>query len=326
MAAVIGNLAASDDYLHPLGPEPNFNESMYFNFFDREQRIGGFVRLGNRANEGYAEMTVCLFLPDGRVLFQYKRPPIQHNDAFDAGGMRFEVIEPAERLRTRYDGSVVELKDPLEMAEPSAAFHSNPRKQVQLDLVHEAAGPMYGSAGHAEAEPAEPEKQFASAHYEQHMRATGTLRIEDETFQIDGLGLRDHSWGPRYWQAIDSYRWLTCNFGPDFGLMGSIVWQDKAKGLVRQGGVVVRDGGLTNVSAIAIDTRYAENGLYHEGFTARLTLEGGETLELEGTVRSFIPLRNRREGMITHVGEGMTEYRCGARVGYGLSEYLDQVR
>jgi hypothetical protein len=40
---------------------------------------------------------------------------------------------------------------------------------------------------------------------------------------------------------------------------------------------------------------------------------------------SFIPLRNRREGMTTHVGEGMTEFRCGDHVGYGLSEYLDQV-
>ena len=51
-------LDESDEYMHELGPEPNFNESMYFNFFDREKSIGGFVRLGNRAKEGQAEMTV----------------------------------------------------------------------------------------------------------------------------------------------------------------------------------------------------------------------------------------------------------------------------
>jgi len=324
MAVVLGNIKASDDYLHPLGPESNFNESMYFNFFDRAQRIGGFVRMGNRANEGYAEMTTCLYLPDGRVLFQYKRPPIQNNDAFDAGGMRFTVIEPAQALQTVYEGSVVDLKEPREMAEPSAAFHSNPRKQVRLDLRHEAVGPMYGHA--SEGPVVDPEKEFARAHYEQHMHATGTLTIEDETYQIDGLGLRDHSWGPRFWQAIDSYRWLTCNFGPDFGFMGSIVWQDPGHNSVRQGGVVVRDGALTNVKQIEIETHFAENGLYHEAFTARLSLETGETLTVEGAVKSFIPLRNRREGMVTHVGEGMTEYRCGDRIGYGLSEYLDQVR
>lgn len=324
MAAVLGNLKATDDYMHPLGPEQNFNESMYFNFFDRAQAIGGFVRLGNRANEGYAEMTICLYLPDGRVLFQYKRPKIEHNDAFDAGGARFEVIEPAERLRTVYEGSVVELTDPTEMADPSSAFKNNPVKRVRLDLVHDAVGPMYGHA--AEGPAAEPEKEFARAHYEQHMHASGTLAIDDQTYTIDGLGLRDHSWGPRYWQAIDSYRWLTCNFGPDFGFMGSIVWQDSEHSQVRQGGVVVRNGSLASVKQIDINTDYAENGLYHDSFSARLTLEGGETLDVQGRVKGFIPLRNRRQGMVTHIGEGMTEYRCGDFVGYGLSEYLDQVR
>ena len=57
MVSVIGNVVAADDYMHPLGPEQNFNESMYFNFFDRQRNVGGFVRMGNRPNEGYAELT-----------------------------------------------------------------------------------------------------------------------------------------------------------------------------------------------------------------------------------------------------------------------------
>ena len=58
MTKIIGNIRPEDDYTHELGPEPNFNESVYFNFFDRQQNRGGFVRIGNRANEGYAEVTV----------------------------------------------------------------------------------------------------------------------------------------------------------------------------------------------------------------------------------------------------------------------------
>ena len=77
--------------MHELGPEPNFNESMYFNLYDPAQGVGGWFRCGNRANEGYAEMTVCLYLPGGRVAFMYKRPEISNNDAFDAGGIRFDV-------------------------------------------------------------------------------------------------------------------------------------------------------------------------------------------------------------------------------------------
>jgi hypothetical protein len=43
-------------------------------------------------------------------------------------------------------------------------------------------------------------------------------------------------------------------------------------------------------------------------------------------VLGYIPLRNRRAGMITHIGEGMTEYRLGDRSALGISEYLDQVQ
>ena len=56
-----------DDYMHEPESASNFNESRYYNFFDPEAGMGGWVRMGNRVNEGYAELTVCLYLPDGRV-------------------------------------------------------------------------------------------------------------------------------------------------------------------------------------------------------------------------------------------------------------------
>lgn len=58
--------------------------------------------------------------------------------------------------------------------------------------------------------------------------------------------------------------------------------------------------------------------------------EAGKTYEVTGQVLSLIPLRNRRttpdgQELQTRITEGMTEYRCGDLVGYGLSEYLDQI-
>jgi hypothetical protein len=46
---------------------------------------------------------------------------------------------------------------------------------------------------------------------------------------------------------------------------------------------------------------------------------------LHGDVSSSIPLRNRRDGMVTRLTEGMTTWTVDGRVGAGLSEYLDQV-
>jgi len=323
MAKIVGNLVPEDDYTHPLGEEPNFNESMYFNFFDPEQSIGGFVRLGNRANEGRAEMTVCIYLADGRVLFNFKRAPIDHNDAFDAGGMKFEVIDPTECLRTTYTGRVSDLVDARAMSDPTTAFKESPRRELVLDLEHRACGPMYGGSKNKTETDLEAENQFAKAHYEQHMKVTGTLEIDGEPLSIEGYGLRDHSWGPRHWQAIESYEWLTMNFGPDFGAMVSIVRRDADN--ESRGGVLVRNGEISFVKQAEIEAVYEENGLYHTGVDVKLETHKGESLEIHGEVKGFIPLRNRREGMVTHIGEGMTEWRCGDQVGYGLSEFLRTV-
>jgi len=323
LAKIIGDLAPEDDYTHALGPEPNFNESMYFNFFDPERELGGFVRLGNRANEGRAEKTVTLYLPDGRVLFSFERAAIDTNDAFDAGGLRFEVQEPAQRLRTVYEGEALELAEPRAMADPRRAFRESPRRRVSLDLVHDAVGPMYGGRADREERGRSAESQFAKAHYEQHMRVRGTLRLGDEEHAIAGFGLRDHSWGPRHWQAIHGYEWLTLNFGEDFGAMVSIIRREP--GHERVGGVVVRGDSLVGVAKARIDAEYEEGGLYHRALDVALETSEGEALRIEGTVKGFIPLRNRRDGQVTHIGEGMTEWRCEGRVGYGLSEFLRQV-
>ena len=326
MARIAGNIAAEDDYTHELGPEPNFNESMYFNFFDTRESLGGWLRMGNRANEGQAEMSVCLYLPDGRVVFMFKRPKIENNDAFDAGGLRFEVVEASQKLRTTYEGSAVELKEPREMADPSRAFRENPIKKVSFDLLHDAVGPMYGEKKVSKEEGRAAEEQFGSAHYEQHMHVTGTLSVGDESFEIDGYGLRDHSWGPRYWQAIHRYQWLTLNFGPDLGAMVSVIQRDAEGKEVRKGGVIVRGDEIEPLVDAEISAEYEENGLYHKTIRAKVKTAKGEELEITGDVQSFIPLRNRRGDQVTHIGEGMTKWRLGDRVGYGLSEFLSQVK
>ncbi len=321
MAKIVGNLKPEDDYTHPLGPEPNFNESMYFNFFDPSRAIGGFVRLGNRANEGRAEMTVTLYLADGRVLFTFQRPEIQDNDRFDAGGMRFDVLEPSERLRTTYEGPVLDLREPRQMADPRRAFTENPTVPVSLELEHRAVGPMYGHARSEQEESRDAEKQFAKAHYEQHMAVRGTIRLGDESFETDGFGLRDHSWGPRHWQAIAGYEWLTMNFGPGLGAMISVIRRDPGSEPARSG-VLLRDGEIEPLVWAEVEAEYEPGTPYHRAVRARARTASGEELEIDGRVRGFIPLRNRRHGVTTYIGEGMTEWRLGERVGYGLSELL----
>jgi hypothetical protein len=271
--------------------------------------VGGWFRLGNRPNEGQAEMSVCLYLPGGRVGFMFGRPKISGNAEMNAGGLKIEVVEPFKKLRLTFEGKVCLMERPFEMADPGTAFRNNPQVPCKVELDYEGVSPMYGGETVREdGQPRDidPEKSFAKAHYEQHVAAKGRFMVGDESFEIDGLGLRDKSWGPRHWSAINWYRWCPMNFGRDFGMMLSIV----AGGDGRP-----HDGD--------------EHG-YQTGLRAKVKTRGGRSYEVEGKVLSLIPLRSRRKTpdgaeLNTRITEGMTEYRCDGRVGYGLSEYLDQI-
>jgi hypothetical protein len=326
----ITRLEPQDEFPHDPGDAKNYNESMYFNVFDPTKKTGGWFRIGNRPNEQYAEMSVCLYLPDGRVAFMFGRPTIESNTEMNAGGLKVEVVEPFKRLKVTYEGKALLLARPHDMADPKKAFRENPTVACSFDFDYEGVSPMYGGETlKADGSPLDidPEKSFAKAHYEQHCAASGVFTVGDERFEISGFGLRDKSWGPRHWQAIEWYRWCPVNFGRDFGMMLSVIGD--GKGGARQGGMVFRDGIYDLISECVIDSDWDENG-YQTALRAKVKTEGGKSYDVTGNVLSLIPLRNRRTApdgteLQTRITEGMTEYRCGDLVGYGLSEYLDQI-
>ena len=288
MAKIVGNLAPEDDYLHELGPEPNFNESAYYNFFDRKQKLGGWFRIGNRANEGNAERTVCLYLPDGRVLFSFGRPKIANNDAFDAAGLRFEVEEPTQRHRTSFEGTAARARRAARDGRSEGRLRGQPEEEGRV-----RPGPRGGRAALRQQGRQEGRRGPRAELRARPLRAAhardGLAQIEGERFAIDGFGLRDHSWGPRYWQAIHSYEWLTLNFGPDLGAMVSVIQRDAAGKQRSAGGVLQRGMEIERLVDAAIEAEYEDNGLYHKKVTARVKTEKGEELTIHGDVTELHP-------------------------------------
>jgi hypothetical protein len=328
---VITVLEPQDEYPHEPDEASNYNESMYLNVFDATQEIGAWFRLGNRVNEGYAEMSVCIYLPGGRVGFLFGRPRITTNEVMDAGGLRIDVVTPFERLDLSFDGEVCLLDDPLQMADPRRAFKENPMVPCSVRLEFRGISPMYGGRP-VNADGTEIENDamnsFAKAHYEQHVAATGTITVDDEAIEIDGLGLRDKSWGPRFWQAVHWYRWLPFIFGPDFAMMISIVGGEDPSVPPRQTGMVLRDGEYSLIREARVESDWDESG-YQTAMRCWARTDDAE-YEVTGEVLSLIPLRNRRttpdgEQLTTRITEAMTRYHCDGRTGIGMSEYLDQI-
>ncbi len=257
--------------------------------------------MGNRPNEGYAEMTVCLYLPDGRVGFMFKRPRIEGHEAHDAGGLRFEVVAPYEEHHVTYDGTVCVLVNPREMADPKAAFADNPHEPCAIDLhLTAAAMPSGGEPEYDEGEEPAPGSthSFARGHTEQQMAITGTVRLGDEEFVVtDGFGLRDHSWGPRVWQSISWYRWITASFGP-LGIACTTRGDDDERRPSCQRPRVRRRPLRRHSSRYRCGTWSSRRSTTTSGSPPAIASSSPPTTpryELHGEIGAAIPLRNRRE-------------------------------
>ena len=333
---IVTVLEPEDEYPHTPDEAENYNESMYLNAFDPIREVGGWFRMGNRVNEGYAEMSVCVYLPGGRVGFGFGRPHIATNDEMRAGGLHIEVIEPFSHLRVTYSGQILLLATPSDMADPRQAYKDHPMVDCEVELDIHGCSPMYGGKpvyANGTELPIVPGKSFAKAHYEQHTTSKGTIKVGEEVLVIDGLGLRDKSWGPRYWQAVDWYRWLPMSFGPDFSMMVSVIGTDDPERPTRESGMVLVDGDYKMIKAAEITSDWDDAG-YQTALRVTCTTEDA-TYEITGEALSLIPLRNRRktgdgEQLQTRITEALTRYVCtmpdgSERTGIGMSEYLDQI-
>lgn len=316
-------LVPADEFPHPPAPERNFNESVYMNAFDHAQRMGGWMRLGNRVNEGYAELSVCLYLPDGRIACQFQRPEIGHNEAFDAGGLSVEVLEPFRRLTMRFRGEVMVLDDPQLLRDPKRLFATAPRADCEVLWQHRGISPMHGGI------PADPEQEtlygrdFSLGHFNQHTAVTGSIRIGGDTWRVDGYGWRDHSWGPRYWQNIRFDRLFMANFGADRGLM--LLKIANRTGPVRRGGVLMVDGDYEEITDLDLFNDWTPQ---KDPRQFRLAVRTAKRAALiEGKILTCAPLRNHRQAgeqtIESRIAEAFTELSWDGRTGYGMTEYVE---
>ena len=316
-------LAHADEYNHPAGPESNFNESVYVNGFELERRCGGWMRLGNRVNEGHAEAQVCLYLPDGRIACQFRRPDIAHNEAFAAGGLSYRVIEPFHSVAMRYEGDLMVLDDPELLRDPVSLFKTAPTTPAVIDYTLEAVSPMHGGEPLSAAQETMYGRDFSLGHFNQHMRVRASYDIGGERLAFDGFGWRDHSWGPRFWTNIYFYRLLIANFGPDRAMM-LLKITDRA-GVTRRQGVLQYDGEYEEITDLDLYTEWTRS---KDPRHLRLGVRTARRAVLmEGEVLRVAPLRNRRkvgdETLQSRIAEGLTLWSWDGREGMGITEYIE---
>lgn len=309
----------ADEYMHEPSDDPQFNESAYYNFVDRDSGFGLLIRIGNRVNEGHAEVTVLAYLPGGRAAIRFDRAPISDNSAFRAAGLSFEVIEPLRSIRVTFDGTAYLLSHGTDLADPKRAFTSSPVVPLRFSLRYDNLVPPYGLGDGSGIEGAHD--TIAVGHYQAPCQVEGWAEVDGDRKPISGLGYRDHSWGPRKWQGPTFWRWISCLADEKNGF---VAWTQKIGGVRSPGnGMVLRDGDLQLVTEVKIASKYGPAPHYPTAMAVTMRTQSGDEVSASGTVFHNVPLRHRRDGSVARLAEVVARFDLADQTGYGICEYHD---
>jgi hypothetical protein len=313
-------ILVEDEYMHEPTDHPQFNESAYYNLVDNDSGFGVLIRMGNRVNEGYAEVTVLIYLPDGGAAIRFDRAPITNNDAFDAGGLKFTVIEPLQVMEVTFEGTAYRLKKGTDLADPKTAFTTSTVVPLKVILHYDNLIPVYGLGDGSGIEGAED--AIATGHYQGPCRVSGTVELDGEVKELSGLGFRDHSWGPRIWQGPRFWRWLSCLADDKNGFTA---WVQKIGDETSPGhGSVLLDGVAEKITKVEVSSSYSEEKPHYPvAMTTTLHTETGREVTATGEVFHNVPLRHRREGVTARLAEVLVRFQFEGHTGYGVCEYHD---
>ncbi|MGH8976023.1 MAG: DUF7064 domain-containing protein [Acidimicrobiia bacterium] len=239
--------------------DPWWQESIAFTFWDEQAGVGTFFRVGHEVGQGTATVWLGALTAAGDR-YRWYRGALPLTDADRAGdGVRVEAGGVAAVLENgvlRWKVSQPDFGCDLAVAD----FYP------MTNLWHLGEGSSLA-------------REFAPEHWEASGRVTGTLRLDDDRYDVDGLHHRDHSWGTRRWNTIRSHRWVAGTAGPDLSYM-ALSWLAQDGSLVTEG-YVNRDGETHKARAVDILTYVEIDGLSCRGGRVRLELDDGTEVAFE---------------------------------------------
>jgi hypothetical protein len=228
--------------------------------------------------------------------------------------------EPYRRCAISYRGAA-RLITGAELREAPVA--DGEHVPVELELECHALGPAYDFGEE------KLDQSWGTGHYEQPFRCRGQLEYGGERIELDGTGLRDHSWGPRDYAQIGSTAWIHGQF-PESGrtFMAVMVTGKPPRPPFRY--AVVGDAQRvepSTVSGLPILTRRDDAATGYEldleagGAPQRVTAEIVGSLDMAFIGPAEIALgRHRGPGVNHDYVISFTRFEWGGEVGYGVTD------
>jgi hypothetical protein len=309
MPALVEQITEEHERWQRAGVEEQWSDSFYFGGGDG-RGLAFYSRVGRRPNEGLTEGALGIWLPGQGFLLSFARTGLA--DEIAAGPVRYECDLPLVLWRLEFEGE----GRLFERAEHVAT------KRDSYDTVDVTASLRFTAWHDPLSFHSGLTQGVAAAHYEQPGSLAGTIEIGSRRHPVAGRGMRDHSWGVRDWQGVPYWRWFGMIADPDnFLVVNNVGTPDGGE---TAGGFMMRDGVLAPIAACETESELDPELGCQRSFVARARDSEGRTTTLAGKALEVAPLRQRRDGRLTQVNEGLTEYDWEGRRGVGISEYLIQ--
>jgi hypothetical protein len=293
-----------DEWLHPPGGDPAWQESFYFNWADPERRTFGLARIGYRPNVGKTDGLV-VSVRDGKLELFYAPADIDHDGPCSAE-------DPAAGMRA--EDLLVAMEEPLHRWRIQIGGHR------EMDLVFEAHTPAFDHhASRADGEPRRLAATMTEFHFEQSGSVTGWTHFQRERHEIRAFGQRGKSWGVRDWSHLEGWNWISGQFGADLSFN---IMQTFENGRALDNGFVFRDGENHAIDTVSLQLRWAhQEHLLRDAQMAVIDVTG-RRYDIRAEALASVPILRKDVWLEeTHVAFTL-ESDGGAREGQGVVEHV----
>ncbi|QEC48107.1 hypothetical protein FSW04_11365 [Baekduia soli] len=314
-----------EDLFHEPDPaRERWRESFYFDFYDFKHGLGGYSSIGYRPSKGSFGSMQVVWGPGLPTLgaSEYGRYE-EHTGHREVGGL---LYVPRAKLGTwsfRFDGHLNDGGSDVAVAIPALRGADTPEclsVPVSYDLDFTPDQPAYIYEENPEWDG------LFDGHVDEVGRVTGTMTVDGRTYEIDGRGAKDHSWGSRDWSRPKGWRWADILFEEGSQLT---LWRATFDGTRwLQDGAIYADGAAHPITSFTEHLTFAPRPRADRPDSWEFTVGAGEqemrgTCEILNVVPLLFSMRDERGEKAT-MWNDKASFRCtleDGRVGYGNAEF-----
>jgi hypothetical protein len=183
---------------------PLWSENYAWEIGSPDQSMGFFIHLSRQTfDPSVWRETFVAMLPDGKVAVSKSYGRGAHELGAGGAQLKISCTRSFEEWIIEFDG-VARVVPEWELGpDAGGTLRDGPYVRFQARLESHADTPPWDLGA------AIATHSWGKDHYQQAVHVCGNVTVQDQKFSFDGLGMRDHTRGPRDFGALGPWSWLS---------------------------------------------------------------------------------------------------------------------